>query len=75
MMVERLRAVIAQAEQLSQEEQEALATLWEEALEEREWLSIVSKPTVRSALQRMAEQARKGEAEGETEEIVGDTFI
>lgn len=74
MMVERLRAVIAQAEQLSQEEQEALATLWEEALEEREWLSIVSKPAVRGALQRMAAQARKEEAEGETEEIVGDTF-
>ncbi len=74
MVIERLRAVIAQAEQLSQEEQEALATLWEEALEEREWLSIVNKPTVRDAFQRMAEEARQEEAAGETEEITGDTF-
>jgi hypothetical protein len=75
MVIERLQAIIAQAEQLSPEEQEALATLWEEALEEREWLAIVGKPTVRAALQRMAAQARKEEAGGETEEVAGDTFV
>jgi hypothetical protein len=61
MMTERLRAVIAQAEQLSDQEQEVLASAWEEILEEREWERIIAKPAVRDA--------------GETEEITGDSFV
>ncbi|HEY7779805.1 MAG TPA: hypothetical protein VIC85_06300 [Ktedonobacterales bacterium] len=75
MMSERLRAVIAQAEQLSDQEQEALAAAWEEILEEREWERIVAKPTVRDALRRMAAEARDQDAAGETEEISGDSFV
>lgn len=74
-MTERLRAVIAQAEQLSDQEQEALAAAWEEILEEREWEHIVAKPEVRDALRRMAAEAREQDDAGETEEITGDSFV
>jgi hypothetical protein len=74
MMIERLRALAAQAEQLSEAEQEALAAAWEEVLEEREWEAISSRHNVRGALQRMAEEARQEEAAGKTEEITGDIF-
>ncbi len=40
----------------------------EEAAEEREWDSIVSKPHVRQALRRMAAEARRQYDAGETEE-------
>lgn len=73
-MIERLQAVISEAAKLSEAEQEALATIWEEALEEREWERIVAKPAVRSALERMAVEALREDAAGETEEIEGDTF-
>jgi hypothetical protein len=73
-MIDRLRAVIAQAEQLPEQEQEALAAAWEEILEEREWDAIVSKPGVCGALRRLADEARQQDAAGETEEITGDTF-
>ena len=73
-MIERLRAVIAQAEQLSDQEQEALAAAWEESLEEREWERIVAKPRVRDALRRMAAAAREQAEAGETEDITGDGF-
>lgn len=73
-MIERLQAVISEAAKLSEAKQEALATIWEEALEEREWERIIAKPSVRSALERMAAEALKEDAAGETEEIEGDTF-
>lgn len=74
-MIERLRAVIAQAGQLSDHEQEAVAAAWEAILEEREWERIVAKPAVRDALRRMAAEAREQDDAGETEEISGDTFV
>jgi hypothetical protein len=73
-MVERLRAVVEEVEKLSDEDQEALAAILEEALAEREWESIVRKPRVRDALKRMAHEALEEDTAGETEEITGDTF-
>jgi hypothetical protein len=73
-MVDRLRAVVEEAEKLSDEDQEALAAILEEALAEREWEMIVRKPRVRDALKRMAQEALEEDATGETEEITGDTF-
>ena len=73
-MVERLEAVIEAARKLPEAEQEALAAEWEDILEEREWEAIVGKPHVRDALKRMATEALKEDAAGETEEIEGDTF-
>jgi hypothetical protein len=43
-------------------------TIEEEEVEEREWDSIVSKPHVRQALRRMADEARRQYYAGETEE-------
>ena len=74
-MIARLRAAVAQAEQLSDEEEEALAAAWEEILEEREWERIVAKPHVRDALRRMAAEARAEDEAGETEEITGDSVV
>jgi hypothetical protein len=73
-MVDRLRAVVEEVEKLSDEDQEALAAILEEALAEREWESIVRKPRVRDALKRMAHEALEEDTAGETEEITGDTF-
>ena len=73
-MVDRLRAVVEEVEKLSDEEQEALAAILEEALAEREWETIVQKPHVRDALKRMAQEALEEDAAGETEDITGDTF-
>ena len=74
-MIDRLQAVVSEAAKLSAEEQDALAAIWEEALEEREWERIVAKPSVRSALERMAAEALKENAAGETEDIEGDSFV
>lgn len=72
MMIARLRAVFARPETRPDEEQEALATLWEEILEEREWARIAVTPRVRDALRRMAAEAWVEDEAGETEEITGE---
>ena len=74
-MVERLEAMIEAARKLPEAEQEALAAQWEDILEEREWEAIVSKPHVRDTLKRMAVEALKEDAAGETECIEGDAFV
>ena len=74
-MIDRLRVVVEQAEQLAPEEQEALAAAWAEVLEEREWEAITRKPEVRGALERMAAEALEEDVRGETEEITGDSFV
>jgi len=70
-MTERLQQVLAKLEHLDPDQQDIIADLVEqklEELEEREWDAIVSKPNVRNALRRMAAAAREQEAKGETEE-------
>ena len=72
--VGRSRAVIEKAEKLSDADQEALASILEEALAEREWETIVQKRHVCDALKWMAQEALEEDAAGETQEITGDAF-
>lgn len=76
-MIERLRAVVSEAESLSEEEQEQLALAWEQALvelEESEWDGLLAKPGSKRFLKELVEEARREHAAGETEEITGDSF-
>jgi hypothetical protein len=77
MMIDRLRAVVEQAEALSAEEQEVLAAAWEaqlEALEEAEWDALLRKPGSAHFLKELVEEGRREHREGKTEEIIGDSF-
>lgn len=76
-MIERLQAVIAQAQALSEPEQEALASAWEEALEdlaEQEWDELLRKPESQRFLSDLIAEGRREHAAGNTEEITGDSF-
>lgn len=76
-MIERLRAVISEAESLTEQEQEQLALAWEQALEEleeREWEGLLARPGSKRFLKELVEEARREHAAGETEEITGCGF-
>ena len=68
-MVDRLRAVIEQAEQLSPEAQERLATVWEEELEEARWQATLSRPESLDLLDRMAAEAIAEDGAGLTRDL------
>ncbi|HEX6797422.1 MAG TPA: hypothetical protein VF116_06885 [Ktedonobacterales bacterium] len=68
-MVDRLRAVIEQAEQLSPEAQERLATVWEEELEEARWQATLSRPESLDLLDRMAAEAIAEDEAGLTRDL------
>lgn len=70
----RLQAVIDRAEQLPDAEQEELATLIEEELEEREWEALTNRPGARAFHDQLRAELREAEEGGELEEIKGDTF-
>ena len=70
----RLRAVIDRAEQLPDSEQEELATLIKEELEEREWEALTQRPGARAFHDQLRAELREAEERGELEEIEGDTF-
>lgn len=74
-MIDHLKAVIAEAEQLSAEEQEALARAWEIALDELGWQRSLNKPGAIETLQRLADEAEAEHEAGLSEEIVGDTWL
>lgn len=57
-MNERLRAVIAQAETLTDEHQETLAEAWEEVLEELEWETLMGETGARAFHDHVREQYR-----------------
>jgi hypothetical protein len=67
-MTEQLRRAFELAQQLPDDAQNALAARILEAIDEQEWDEITRKPCVRQALRSLAEQARRQEAAGETEE-------
>lgn len=74
-MIDRLRAVIDQAETLSEREQELLAEAWERVLddlEEREWEALLSAPGSRDFLKELVAKGREEHAAGKTEKITGD---
>lgn len=68
-MVDRLRAVVEQAEQLSPEEQERLAAVWEEQLEEARWQKTLSSPESLELLDRMAAEAIAEDEAGLTRDM------
>ena len=68
----RLRAVLDRAEQLPDADQEALARLLEEELEEREWEALTRRPGARTFHEELRAELREAEERGEVEEIPGD---
>ena len=73
-MNEHLRAVIERAEQLPDADQETLARLLEEELEELEWEVLTHKPGARAFHDQLRAELREAEQHGEIEEIEGDKF-
>ncbi|HEX6798172.1 MAG TPA: hypothetical protein VF116_10725 [Ktedonobacterales bacterium] len=71
-MNERLRAVVDRAEQLPDADQEALAKLLEEELEEREWEALTRLPGARAFHEALRAELREAEERGEVEDIHGD---
>ena len=68
-MIERLQQVIAQPEQRSEEDQDRIAAMIQEELDERAWDALVSTPESQRFLAQLADQFRKEEATGQTEEV------
>lgn len=73
-MNSRLQAVIDRAEKLPDADQEALAALLEEELEEREWDALTQRSGARAFHDQLRTELREAEERGELEEIEGDTF-
>ncbi|HEX6798962.1 MAG TPA: hypothetical protein VF116_14725 [Ktedonobacterales bacterium] len=60
-----LRAVFEQAEQLSEEQQEALAARWEAELDEARWEASFADPRSARALDALVKRAKEQVARGE----------
>lgn len=73
-MNERLRAVMERAEKLPDTDQEALAQLLEEELEEREWDALTHKSGARAFHDLLRAELREAEEHGKLQEIDGDKF-
>lgn len=69
MIVEELRQVIEQVQQLPADAQRHIAALIEVELEEREWDALVSTPESQRFLATLAEEARQEIAEGKTRDL------
>ena len=64
-MIERLRVVVSKAESLTEQEQEKLAQVWEQALEEleeQEWEGLLAKPGSKRFLKELVEEAKREHA-------------
>ena len=68
-MTEALRRAVELAQQLPDDEQDTIAQIILDEIEEREWDAIVSKPSVRAALESMAEAALKEHEAGQTRDL------
>lgn len=73
-MNERLHAVIKRAEQLPDADQEALAQMIEEELEELDWDALTHKPGAHAFHNQLRSELHKSEERGEIEEIEGNRF-
>lgn len=73
-MTEMLKRAIAQVEQLPEQAQDELAVLIQAALDEKEWDMLVSSPDGQAALAQLVAEARQDIADGNIEEVEGDTF-
>ncbi len=69
MIVEELRQVMEQVQQLPEDAQRHIAALIEAELEEREWDALVSTPESQRFLAMLAEEARQETAEGTTRDL------
>ena len=65
-MTELLNCVVPQVKQFPAEEQDAIAELIAEELEEREWDTLLARPDSQRHLARLAAEARREDAAGET---------
>jgi hypothetical protein len=75
-MIERLREAFALAEQRSRSEQEALADLlFQEMQEEERWEATFADPRSSLLLKRLVAEALTEDEAGHTEEITGDSFV
>jgi len=72
-MTELLQRVVSEVELLDPEQQDAIAELIQQELEEREWDALVSSPASQAVLARMAADALRDDAAGETRES-GDSW-
>ena len=60
-MTERLQHVIAQLEQLSEEDQDHIAAMIQKELDERSWDALVSTPESQRFLAQLADEIRKAD--------------
>ncbi len=67
-MTETLRRAVAQVEQLSPDQQDAIAELMMRELEEREWDALVTSEASQDYLRRLVAEARAEDAAGETQD-------
>ncbi len=67
-LTDKLKAVIAQAKQLSQKDQDAVAEAMLTLLDELGWEKRFAEPENKKKMQRMAEEALKEHTSGKTEE-------
>lgn len=67
-MVEELRRVFEQVQQLPEDVQRKIAELVALELEEREWDALVGSPQGQETLERLAAEAREEIARGDVEE-------
>lgn len=77
MLIDRLDAVVRQAEALSEQAQERLAAIWEAelaALDEQEWDDLLRKPGSAEFLKQLVEEGQREYTDGTAEEITGDSF-
>jgi len=67
-MTETLRRAVAQVEQLSPDQQDAIAELMLRELEEREWDALVISEASQEYLRRLVAEARAEDAAGEIQD-------
>ena len=73
-MTDQLKTAFNRLERLSQEEQNAMAQMILEQLEEKEWDAIIQSERGQATLAKLVAHAQEEIARGEIEEIKGDTF-
>ena len=75
-MIERLKEAFGLAEQLPENEQEALADLLiEEMRASQRWSNLFNDPRSEKLLERLVAEAIVEDDAGESEEITADTFL
>ena len=65
MMTEQLKAAFSQVEKLSQAQQDAIAQLILDQLDEQEWDAIISSPKGQATMKKLLAEAEKEIASGQ----------